>query len=320
MSAWISAASAVWSAVNQAGRAWAKRRPPVKLPARVISVGNLQAGGAGKTPLVLRIAREGVVRGERVAILMRGYGSAWEQAGGVLEPGRESHPGECGDEAALLHERIPDAWIGVGADRLRSWKSLIARAGDAPPTLVILDDGFQQWGIHRDVEILAVTSDRRDQRVFRERLSRSNLADLVVWTKGQARPTLGATQAPWVRVEFRPQIWKGSEGPERPPLLLVTGVGDPVAVSQSLRQAGWTVAEHQRLEDHARFEARQAALLIDRAKREGLSLAMTGKDWVKWRGVAPTISGSAAPWVFEPELEILEGREDWNRVIWGESS
>jgi len=106
--------SALWSTVN-AGMRLAARRGWVgsrKLPARVLSVGNLQVGGAGKTPLVALIAQEAIARGQRVCILSRGYGGIWEANGGVIAPGKEpAHPALCGDEPALLHELAPEAWI-----------------------------------------------------------------------------------------------------------------------------------------------------------------------------------------------------------------
>jgi tetraacyldisaccharide 4'-kinase len=125
-------ASLLWSIGSWFARGTAKR---VVLSARVISVGNIQVGGAGKTPLVAHLARQGIKRGLKVCILCRGYGGAWEADGGVLPPqdSRAARPDgqNCGDEAALLHDLVPQAWIGVGADRAASFNEVKKGAGGA---------------------------------------------------------------------------------------------------------------------------------------------------------------------------------------------
>lgn len=102
--------------------------PTYRVNATVVSVGNIVAGGTGKTPFVLMLAKRFANR--KVAILSRGYG-------------------EMPDEAMLLARRLPNVKVYVGKDRVA-----LARAADAD--LLILDDGFQHRRLHRDFDIVLV--------------------------------------------------------------------------------------------------------------------------------------------------------------------
>ncbi len=276
-----------------------------RLDARVVSVGNLQAGGAGKTPLVAWIANEAHARGLKVCILTRGYGGSWEQQGGVICPeDRQLNPSDCGDEPALLHDRAPHAVIAVGADRAKQFEAVKERFRF---DIVLLDDGFQHWKIKKDLEIVALTSAPRSRTFYRDWSSALRHAHLVIWTKGDRLPDTGGL--PMARVHFRlrsvvnaPSIW------------LVTGVADGVSVVESAREAGYRVERHVSLSDHARYSREEAFEWIEQARRVGAKVALTGKDWVKWRalGVDPSSVD-----VLEPELEWVEGKETCNRLLWG---
>jgi tetraacyldisaccharide 4'-kinase len=301
-------ASAVWSALSSLSRILVGLGvfQPERLDARVISVGNLQAGGAGKTPLVARIANEAHERGLRVCVLCRGYGGEWESRGGVLAPGAPRVDArECGDEAALLHELAPHAWIGVGADRVAQFGAVRKRV-PAPIDLVILDDGFQHWKIQKDLEIVALTSAARTQALHRDWPGALRYADLVVWTKGDQRPATAGK--PCVKVRYR----HASDGAAA--VWLVTGVADAAQARSSIEAAGYRVVRHLPFRDHARYGQETVQRILDDAARDGLPVAVTGKDWVKWRdlGVPP---GKVR--VLEPELVFEEGRELWQSALWG---
>ncbi|MGK5081836.1 tetraacyldisaccharide 4'-kinase [Bdellovibrionota bacterium FG-1] len=307
--------SAIWSSVS-AGMRWAIRHGWVKqaqLPVRVISVGNIQAGGAGKTPLVAEIARQAEARGLKVCILSRGYGGEWERSGGVILPrdGQADLPraSQCGDEPALLHDLVPGAVIGVGADRIRQFEQVQAKWGQ--PDLVLLDDGFQHWKIKKDLEIVAVTSAKRTEVFFRDWSSALRDADLLVWTKGETRPKTRPEGGEQVRVRYR----IGPPSSRQEQFWLVTGVADGPSVEVLVRAAGFNLIRHISFPDHARYAKIEVKAIIDAAERAGARVLVTGKDWVKWRDLleAPT---SLRVQVLEPELEWLEGRDAWNHQLW----
>lgn len=321
----IAAASWLWQRVQQ-GRRYALKGGwirPAQLPVRVIGVGNIQAGGAGKTPLIIQLASEGHRRGQQVAVLIRGYQGAWEKSGGVIPPRgssdtlphSDSHhvdPRLCGDEAALISEYCPYAWIGVGRNRVQSFEAIQKRA---TIDLVLMDDALQNTQIKKELDLIAMTSSTSRERVFRE--GGPLPGALRVWTKGEIRP-----EGTDVRVRLQIQ-------PEQRALLaesphwLVTSLGDAGEVMRTLEHAGMKsgshVLRHTRLRDHQWPEHTQVMSLLSQAKTEGLALLMTGKDWMKWRAFSEARQAHEQGLirVVEPSIEFLEGRDKWEAACWG---
>ena len=218
-------------------------------------------------------------------------------------PDSEADARECGDEPALLHQKIPQAFIGVGANRIASYQRIIT-AG-VQPDLVILDDGFQHWRIHKDVEVVAVTSATPSEKIYRDTPQALNFASLIVWTKG----TLCPTERPHVEVHLmldRPQ-------PGRERIWLVTGVGDALSVERSATEAGYSVINHVALSDHASCSLEELAEFSKAADQSKAFLATTGKDWVKWQNLGFSSAGLI---ILEPKIVFIKGRELWNRVLW----
>lgn len=308
--------SAFWSMASALARIGVKKGwlRSVRLDSRVISVGNIQAGGAGKTPLVAQIAREGIRRGMKVAILCRGYGSRWEKMGGCFLPsmgesearGNLVDAGLCGDEAVLLHELVPEAFIGVGADRVGQYRVLKEKTG-VKFDLVILDDGFQHWRIQKDVEVVAITSASRWRLLYRDWGWALKNANLLVWTKGEKRPD--SWHRPLVKIRLKvPSPGKALS------IHLVTGVGDSFETRRSIIAAGYVVAKHLSFSDHAQYNREKSLQLVASAREAGCRFALTGKDWVKWREFGLTREDVL---VLEPEVVFEEGRESWDQILWG---
>ncbi|MDR3608103.1 MAG: tetraacyldisaccharide 4'-kinase [Oligoflexia bacterium] len=304
------AASLVWSSANALARRFSGDR--TRLPARVVSVGNIQAGGAGKTPLVGWFAREADRRGLGVCILSRGYRGAWESEGGVLAPGETAFASQCGDEPALLRELAPRAWIGVGADRVRQFGRVLERKGGSID-LVILDDGFQNFRLHKDLEIVALTSASPSKKVFRDFSGALKGADLLVWTKGNEMPLSDPSlRDKLVRVRFRLRLPAGLSPDQG--FFFVSGLADGEEARRSAVDAGMKIEQCLNFPDHARYSRKEIDSILDQAKRADLKVALTGKDWVKWRELGVPAS---AVTVFEPEIEISDSdRRRWEQIVW----
>lgn len=305
----IWAASQIWSAGSAIARLTALSgvRESKKLPCRVISVGNIQVGGAGKTPLVAQIAREAHDRGLSVCILSRGYRGKWEQSGGVIRPSEPVKASDCGDECALLHIVAPEAFIGVGADRAKQFEKVI-QAG-ASIDLVILDDGFQNWRIRKDLEIVALTSATSSKVLHRDWPSALDRADLLVWTKGQSAPEIEDSAAPLVKVRFALPHARAKS-----PVWLVAGVADGNSVLNAARTAGYHVKNAEFFGDHAQYTQAQVQSFMSRSAKDGVRIALTGKDWVKWRDLGVREEEVI---ILEPVVEFISGREHWVKALWG---
>jgi tetraacyldisaccharide 4'-kinase len=278
-----------------------------KLDARVISVGNLQVGGAGKTPLVAQIAREAAERGLQTCILTRGYKSKWETAGGVLAPGQSGVSAEdCGDEPALLHDLCPLAYIVVGAERTKQYEK-VKREHALQFDLVILDDGLQHWKIHRDLDVVALTSACPGRVLFRDSVHALKDQDLLVWTKGIEKPDTAGR--PYVRIKYQIDSPKNNR-----PLWLITGVADGNSVYDLVQRAGYAIEKHIQLPDHFQYSRESVQSFYTQAQKVDCGVALTGKDWVKWRDLGVAQSDVV---ILEPKLVFAEGRELWLQKLWG---
>ncbi|MFZ9596181.1 MAG: tetraacyldisaccharide 4'-kinase [Bdellovibrionia bacterium] len=302
------AASCLWASLNRGARFLQDFHVlrSHKLPVRVISVGNIQAGGAGKTPVVAFLAQQAMSLGLRVCILIRGYRGAWEHAGCIIWPDSpEVGVEECGDEAALLKHLCPQAIIGVGANRLLQFET-IWQHEQGNVDCVILDDGFQNWQIKKDLELVVLTSARFSERLFRDWPSAVKRANLLLWTKGEIPPP--SFGLPLLQVRFALDAVPGVK------VWLVAGVGDPQSVLQLASQAGYVVVQKYFFADHFHYEEEQVRGLLKQAAGDRCRVALTGKDWVKWKALGVL---EKEVLILEPRLEFRQGQEVWSKVLWG---
>ena len=138
-------------------RAFLKAR---RLPAKVISVGNIMVGGTGKSPMVIALARYYQSRGERVAILTRGYRSRLKSRdyivlkNGAFQMGSTYIEESGADEALMQSFLLVDVPVIVGARRFAAAVEFLRNTPNSQhPTIYILDDGFQHRKIARDLDI-----------------------------------------------------------------------------------------------------------------------------------------------------------------------
>lgn len=312
--------SGIWSSVNYFGHLRVRSGfvQLKKLDSFVIGVGNIQAGGAGKTPFVASVAKAAHDRGLRVCILLRGYRGAWENSGGVLSPGEIGDEAiQAGDEALLLKDLCPFAWIGVGKDRLKSFETLLKRL---PPghkfDVVLLDDAFQNWKIKKDLDVVLMTGATRAQTVFRDFSSSLRWADALIWTKGRAPMRIkGRSSAPWVgHLEPRLVFVKALAG-SKAPRWLISGVAAPQDLVRLLVSTGIELAEVTVFPDHFSYSKDLIEGLLKQAEEKKVSILITAKDWVKWKSF-----GVSSDRVEVVDLEFYEPNPDprgslWDRIL-----
>jgi len=131
-----------------------KRR--VSMPIPVIGVGSLWAGGVGKTPVTIAVARLLQESGVRVAVLTHGYGGSRYRTGAWVDPLQHPDPAEVGDEAAELRLALPDVPIAVGKQRVQMAHAAIARWS---PDALVLDDGFQHLPLARALDLVLLPAE-----------------------------------------------------------------------------------------------------------------------------------------------------------------
>ncbi|HEX7192306.1 MAG TPA: tetraacyldisaccharide 4'-kinase [Thermoanaerobaculia bacterium] len=158
----------VWHDVNRMRRS-VYRRGTLKtkrLPKPVISIGNIAAGGAGKTPCVIAVAKFLVARGLRVCVLTRGYG----RSGAGREEVHSLDAERYGDEPVLIKKSVPEAIVIVGHKRYENGLNVNC-------DVYLLDDGFQHLQLHRDLDVVI---DVPDARYYREGRDALDDADIVI--------------------------------------------------------------------------------------------------------------------------------------------
>jgi tetraacyldisaccharide 4'-kinase len=178
-----------------------------RVPAPVVSVGNLSTGGTGKTPVTLHLAEALGAAGWRPAIVSRGYGGRRPVDPLRVDPG--SDPAATGDEPLMMARRLGPDRVAVG--RKRHHAALLALSLEPPPDLLLLDDGFQHRALARDLDLLLLDGVRRwgNGRTLplgdlREPMASAARASCLVVTRG-SRADRDRVLAWWAR-------W-GSGGP-----------------------------------------------------------------------------------------------------------
>jgi len=265
-----------------------------RLPVPVIVVGNVVAGGAGKTPVVMALVQHLRARGMAVGVISRGYG---RRSNECLEVFTDSAIEDVGDEPALIRRRTL-APVFVAADRAQAGRALL----DQHPhiELVVCDDGLQHLQLRRDLEI-GVFDDRGVGNGFllpagplREPWPRA--LDMLLHTGGQPAFTGGfragrrlashARRADGSRVALADLV-------TGKPLMAVAGIAKPEAFFTMLRERGLPLARTIALPDHADFSGWTGD--ADGA----FTVLCTEKDAVKLWVKEP--AALAVPLEFEPE-------------------
>lgn len=295
---------AVTSPLSWAYRAGLGARPgprPEKAGRPVIAVGNLTAGGSGKTPLVIELVTSLLRKGVRVAVLSRGYGRRTRGLRVVNPPAGEwGAPEEVGDEPMLIARRCPEAVVVVGNDRVAAGRYAVRRFS---PDVLVCDDAFQHRRLHRDLDLLAVhavlgfgNGHLLPRGPLREPVEQVRRAGLVVFTHAQQGDTVAALRRrhwipeiiPAAHCMFSPNGWVQGPGlepvdlPRDTPVLAACGVAHPRGFFESCRQAGLELRGTRSFGDHRRWSPGAVARLRAEAARAGAeAVVVTEKDLVR---------------------------------------
>lgn len=280
------------------------------LPCKVISVGNVVAGGSGKTPAVIAIARMLKERSDlRMAILSRGYHSKTRSPAVVSDGERILlDSAEAGDEPYLLSQSLPGIPVLIGKDRVETGSMAVHRWDSQT---VILDDGFQYLKLARDVDIVTVDATRPfglehalPRGYLREPLSVLNRADLILLTRVDQcsnldfvrdRLTQIAPSVPVCESIHKPRSLRsldtgqemGLDAIKDKRVLAVCGIANPLSFAETLRSLEAEEVELLSFPDHHEYPPSSIEIIQQQAKDLGIEMIITTeKDAMKLRLIA----------------------------------
>lgn len=268
----------VGAAIGAAGRLHRAVVRPYRAPVPVICVGNLVAGGSGKTPVALSLAARLRDRGVDAAIVMRGYGG---RLAGPVRVDPHAHDAEAvGDEALLAAARAA-CW--AARDRAAGVQAAIAGGAAA----IILDDGFQNPHVAKDLALVVVDAAYGfgNGRLIPAGPLRERVADGLA--RADAIVLLGDAAAPGgAAAAGRPVLRAALEAVDGDRcagarLLAFAGIGRPEKFFASLRRLGATLVGERGFPDHHRYREGELAALRRDAASAGATLITTRKDWVR---------------------------------------
>lgn len=295
------------SLIYRAGLYFVQKIPidKIKIDIPVVSIGNITVGGTGKTPILLTIARFLINEGYKIGIVSSAYGRIEDVS--FVKPGyvvEELPVSQTGDEVMLLADALPEAVFSVHSSKSTAAQN-IAKSG-IPLDIILVDDGFQHWQLHRDIDI--VTYDAAippgqlkifPNGVLREPRSSLKRADIIVITRSKFAKDLEkltdrlhkiSPQADIYRARFSMGELVGIKGNmpvkylEDKSVFLFAGIGNFRALEKQVRALTRNLDYKLELSDHQQYSEQllvQIKALAD--KFDSQILLTTGKDWFKIR-------------------------------------
>ena len=295
--------AAAWAAIAQRRMA---RATPYRSRLPVICVGNFTAGGTGKTPLALSIARQLTLLGHRPAFLTRGYGG--RTAGPQRVDLLHDRAAGVGDEPLLLARAAPTVVARHRAAGARWIEQHLAAAPEAAVDCIVMDDGLQNPHLAKSLQLAVVDGLRGlgNGLVMPAGPLRAPLelqlerVDAIVVTRPAA---MSADPPPLtlLRQRFHGPVLAASTRAVAPHdwltgarVVAYAAIGAPRRFFDLLEALGATIVAEKAFPDHHAFSAREATALLDLARAQGAQLVTTEKDLVRLAGSGPAQSALLA--------------------------
>lgn len=249
----------------------------------VVCIGNPVAGGAGKTPAAIEIARLLLLARRKPVFLSRGYGGTLK---GPVQVDPKKHTSrDVGDEPLLLARSAPCV---VASDRVAG-AELAARLGD----VIVMDDGFQNPSLKKDMSLLVIDSDQGIgnglclpagplRAPVEDQLAKADA--VIVVGEGRATGFLARRKKPPVLVARLVPDAKAAGTLKGRRVLAYAGIGRPQKFSGTLKALGAEVVRLAAFPDHHVFTVGEARALLDEAARDDLTLVTTEKDFARLSG------------------------------------
>ena len=306
-----------------------------RLPGFVMSVGNLTAGGTGKTPAVAVLAKWAVAEKFRVAIISRGYGGAYQSPVLEVSDGQRvrADAGAAGDEPVLLAQQVPGCPVVLSKERYLAGMYAHKRFGS---DFFVVDDGFQHVRLERDLNLVLMDAGHPFGNghllpwgPLREPLDQLDRADAFILTRFRNGcgwrslvflkehypniPVFCADHLP-DKVIFphsdqvlSPHALKGKR------VVAFAGIGNPGAFQETLVELGAKVVGFCGFRDHYAYQKGALARLVHMAsQRDAQYLLTTEKDWMRIASMGAKCSEIG---YLRIQFSFLPGQEGIFRMI-----
>ncbi len=274
----------------------------------VISIGNIVAGGTGKTPFTIYLANFFLKRQKKVAIISRGYGGKLKKENIVLckSENKVFPPDYVGDEPLLMSNRLPLAYVIVGKNKVRSAKI----AEELKADIIILDDGFQHRKLWRDLNfvMLGARSNHFLPRGYlRDFPKRLREADLIIGEESRGKTDL-LIEKTFSDVKDK----NGKKDFFQKKIGVFCAIANPRSFTSLLKKLGYEIVlEHFAL-DHVGFDADFLNDFALKAKNRGAEgLICTEKDFIKLK-LAETL---IPIYYLEIDTKIVSGEDKLIRLV-----
>ncbi len=279
-----------------------------RLPAYVISVGNITTGGTGKTPFVAMLAKWAETSGFKVAILSRGYKGNRSNGSLVVSDGKGllASVDDAGDEPVMLAKKLAAVPILISKKRHKIG-SLAVKLFNSE--LLLLDDGYQHISLHRDVNILLVDAKRGfgnrsllPSGPLREPVEEIKRADIIIITRCTDKHS-GAKFFDYFQKNFPAKdIFRSGHFPEQvifplagnthPPdilkgknVVVFAGIAHPDDFLETVKSCGANIVHFKAFSDHHFFSKYEIEELVSWKKQSNVDfLLTTEKDWIRIDG------------------------------------
>ncbi|MFQ5882154.1 MAG: tetraacyldisaccharide 4'-kinase [Candidatus Methylomirabilales bacterium] len=305
-----------------------------RLSTQVISVGNLTAGGTGKTPFVILLVQEVKQRGLQTAVVVRGYGGRREGRTVVVSDGETIRMGypEVGDEALLLARKLPGVPVLMAADRVRGCEVAVREFG---AEVVLLDDGFQHLRVERNLDILLLEQENPfgygyllPRGLLREPVGGLRRADLFVITRagssGESVDSLGplrqARPVPILEAVYTPTGFTNLTTGEAvtadllrdQKLIAFCGIANPPGFERTLGSLGVFPKRYLIFADHHPYEVSDLREIAQSMGEAGATVSLTTeKDAIRLERLLPPFPVV----MLRVKLTLTAGREELKRCL-----
>lgn len=274
-----------------------KQGKPYKCGVKVICVGNITAGGVGKTPVAMALAERYLNKGKKVFFVTRGYKGKLKNVVVNLET---MTPEETGDEARLLAGVAPTI---ISPKRERGAKKAVEMGAE----VIIMDDGFQNPGLYKD-ECYVVFDGGigvGNGRIIPAGPLRETLEDglkradkVIIMGEDVTGLKKKCGDVPW----FSARLEAENFSLENKSVYAFAGIGHPEKFYKTLADLGYTVVKTKDFADHFTYKDEDIEKLKAEAEMSGLSLVTTEKDYVKLSAAA------------KKNVNVLKVRAVWNEA------